>query len=84
MEELTLEMLDEAISLINKYQEDNEIIGFRLHPDDLSSIKTKTVTLFCVSNNKFTITPPYMGMMLISDENVPPGYPEPIRRGGKK
>ena len=83
MEELTLEMLDEAISLINKYQEDNEIIGFRLHPDDLSSIKTKTVTLFCVSNNMFTLTPPYMGMMLISDINVPPGYPEPIRRGGK-
>ena len=84
MEELTLEMLDEAISLINKYQEDNEIIGFRLHPDDMRGIKEKTLAIFCVRNNKLTMTPPYMGMMLISDINVPPGYPEPIRRGGKK
>jgi len=83
MKELTLEIFNEAISQIKKFEEDREIIGFRLHPDDLRSIKEKTATLYCVSNNKLTITPLYMGMKLVSDDNIPPGYPEPIRKRTK-
>ena len=80
MGELTLKILDEAISQIERFEADTEIIGFRLHPEDLRSIREKTAALYCVSNNKFTITPPYKGMKLVPDDTIPPGYPEPLRK----
>lgn len=78
--ELTLKILDDAISQIEKFNEAHEIIGFRLHPNDLRNIKEGVTQLYCLTNNKIMVTPPYKGMILVSDNTVLPGFPKPIRR----
>ncbi len=78
--ELTLEILDKAIEQIKGSDFENEIIGFKLNPADLRAIKSKTAFIWAVERNRFFITPPYKGVFLESDVNVPPGYPEAIHR----
>jgi hypothetical protein len=78
-EEFTLEILHKAMEQIERCEADHEIIGFRLHPSDLWGIRTGAQWLFCTDNKKMTITPPYQGLRLVSDADIPPGYPQPIR-----
>lgn len=78
--ELTLEILDAAIKQIEKYDCDHEIIGFKLNPSDYNEVKEKTKSIFVITNNKMILQPPYTGLRLEPDVNIPPGYPEPIRK----
>jgi len=78
--ELTLEILDEAIKQIEVDDFQNEIIGFKLNPSDIRDIKDKTAVIWAVERHRFFITPPYRGVFLESDENVPAGYPQAILR----
>ena len=82
MSELTLEILDEAISEIGKFDYQNEIIGFKLNPVDYEAIRMETKSIFVITNHKMILQPPYKGLRLEPETNVPPGYPEPIKRGG--
>lgn len=84
MTELTLEMLDEAIKQIEKFDADNEIIGFKINPIDYERIRAKTKAIFVRTNNKMILQPPYEGLRLYSDDTIPPGYPEPIRKSTRK
>lgn len=78
--ELTLEILDKAIREVEKSNYRNEVIGFKLNPIDLRAIKAEKESIFVITNNKMILQPPYKGLRLEPDVNVPPGYPEPIRR----
>ena len=80
MTELTLEILDKAIRQLEKFDYQNEIIGFKLHPSDYEAIRMETASIFVITNHKMILQPPYQGLRLESDVNVPLGYPEPITR----
>ena len=83
-EVLTLEILEGAIRQIEKSEYHNEIIGFKLNPVDYEAIRMGTESIFVITNNKMILQPPYKGLKLELDVNVPPGYPEPIRRCKEK
>lgn len=78
--ELTLEMLDEAIAKIKQFERDNEVIGFKVNPDDLREIKEGTMCISGVVNNSLFMTPPYQCFRLFSDINQPRGYVEAVRK----
>ncbi len=78
--EMTLEILDRAIRQIEKFEHGREIIGFKLNPSDIGSLVDRTARLTGITNGKMFVIPPHEGMMLITDPDIPPGYPEPIRR----
>ncbi len=77
---LTLAILEKAIRELKKSQEKNEIVGFKVNPADLESIKMGTGCIWAIDDNRFFVTPPYNGVILKPDCNVPPGYPVAIRR----
>ena len=77
---LTLEILDKAIEQVKRYEADHKIIGYRLNPLDFQDIKARTKVLLSVGDGEITMTPPYRGLILISDKDVPPGYPYPVKK----
>ena len=79
-DELTLEILDEAIKQIEEMEYKTEIIGFRLNPEDYRAIKAETKYIIVMTNGKLIQQPPYKVLELVSNSDVPPGYPVPIRR----
>ena len=69
-EELTLEILDEAIEKIRALEKDNEIIGFKINPADLRDIEMNTSRLVVLGNNNLMMVPPYKGLMLVADTSI--------------
>ena len=81
MSKLTIELLEEAIRQIEKFDYQDEIIGFKLNPVDYEAIRMRTQSIFVITNHKMILQPPYRGLKLESDVSILPGYPEPIKRG---
>lgn len=80
-EELTLEILDEAIKLIDQHKADRDIIGYYVNPVDMANIKKGLAYICGADENKIFIVPPYNGVFLKESSVVPPGYPIIVRRG---
>lgn len=82
--ELTLEILDKALEQFGQFDYENEVIGFKLNPSDHRAIEDRLASISVVTNNKWIVQPPYKGLILEPDVNVPPGYPQPIRRSERR
>ena len=80
MGELTLEILDEAIASIKKFECDNEVIGFKVNPTDLREIRNRTMSICGVVDNSLFMIPPYQGFRLEPDINQPRGHVTAIRK----
>ncbi len=83
MVELTLEVLDEAISRIKEYDYDNETIGFKLNPSDYRDIENRSKAIFAITDGKLIMQSSlhmYNGLRIESDVTVPLGCPQKILR----
>ena len=78
--ELTLDILREAIAKIETFEDDNGVVGFKVHPADLRGIEDGTMQYCGIVNNSLIMMPPYEALRLLPDMNQPRGYAEPIRR----
>ena len=80
-EELTLEILDEAIKLIDQYKAERDIIGYYVNPVDMEKIKKGLTSIIGADENKIFMAPPYNGVFLKESAVVPGGHPLIVRRG---
>lgn len=80
MEELTLEVLEEAIALIKTYEKQDEIIGIAIHPEDIRELENGTKRLYGIDPKRMFQIPPYQGMAIYSSPEVPRGKVIPLKR----
>ncbi len=82
MSELTLEILNEAIKVLEQARE--EIVGFVISPADYSSIKKGTSFLYGIDDIKMFVTLPYSGIEIYVSDMVQDGKPIPLTKKMKK
>jgi len=81
--ELTLEILNKAINLIKKRDEEEEIVGFVLNPIDYENIKNSADSIWAITNGKLIVQSSlhmHGGFELYVSDYVPIGQPFPLRR----